>query len=88
MSINTSLHSTTVEDNGQRAACVLDMNSMRTAIEKLHLSEISPHVIQSEIRAMTQECDRMGGVNLAQGVCDTEVPRWWPRARFARFVMG
>jgi aminotransferase len=23
---------------------------------------------------MTQECDRMGGVNLAQGVCDTEVP--------------
>jgi aminotransferase len=31
-------------------------------------------VVQSEIRAMTQECDRMGGVNLAQGVCDTEVP--------------
>ena len=23
---------------------------------------------------MTAECDRMGGVNLAQGVCDTEVP--------------
>lgn len=23
---------------------------------------------------MTVECDRMGGVNLAQGVCDTEVP--------------
>ena len=50
------------------------MNSMRTAIEKLHLSEISPHVIQSEIRSMTVECDRVGGVNLAQGVCDTEVP--------------
>jgi aminotransferase len=47
---------------------------MRTAIEKLHLSEISPHVIQSEIRSMTVECDRVGGVNLAQGVCDTEVP--------------
>jgi aminotransferase len=31
-------------------------------------------VMQSEIRAMTQECDRIGGVNLAQGVCDTEVP--------------
>ena len=53
---------------------MLDMNSMRTAIEKLHLSEISPHVIQSEIRSMTVECDRVGGVNLAQGVCDTEVP--------------
>src|SRR5246127_1696723 len=40
----------------------------------LGLSELAPGVVQSEIRAMTQECDRMGGVNLAQGVCDTEVP--------------
>jgi aminotransferase len=40
----------------------------------LRLSELAPGVVQSEIRAMTQECDRMGGVNLAQGVCDTEVP--------------
>jgi aminotransferase len=31
-------------------------------------------VVQSEIRAMTMESDRVGGVNLAQGVCDTEVP--------------
>jgi len=53
---------------------MLDMKSMRTAIEKLHLSEISPHIVQSEIRSMTVECDRLGGVNLAQGVCDTEVP--------------
>ncbi len=42
--------------------------------QKLHLSELAPRVVQSEIRAMTMECDRMGGVNLAQGVCDTEVP--------------
>ena len=41
---------------------------------RLGLSELAPGVVQSEIRAMTQECDRMGGVNLAQGVCDTEVP--------------
>ncbi|CAN5602020.1 pyridoxal phosphate-dependent aminotransferase [soil metagenome] len=40
----------------------------------LRLSELAPRVVQSEIRAMTAECDRMGGVNLAQGVCDTEVP--------------
>jgi aminotransferase len=40
----------------------------------LGLSELAPGVVQSEIRAMTMECDRMGGVNLAQGVCDTEVP--------------
>jgi len=48
--------------------------TMRATLEKLRLSEISPSVIQSEIRAMTMECDRIGGVNLAQGVCDTEVP--------------
>jgi aminotransferase len=40
----------------------------------LRLSELAPRVVQSEIRAMSVECDRMGGVNLAQGVCDTEVP--------------
>jgi len=53
---------------------MLDMDSMRAAIENLHLSQISPRVIQSEIRSMTVECDLVGGVNLAQGVCDTEVP--------------
>ena len=40
----------------------------------LGLSELAPRVVQSEIRAMTVESDRIGGVNLAQGVCDTEVP--------------
>jgi aminotransferase len=45
-----------------------------TEKSSLQLSELAPRVVQSEIRAMTQECDRMGGVNLAQGVCDTEVP--------------
>jgi aminotransferase len=47
---------------------------MPTATAKLRLSQISPHIVQSEIRSMTVECDRLGGVNLAQGVCDTEVP--------------
>ena len=28
----------------------------------------------SEIRAMTQACVAAGGLNLAQGVCDTPVP--------------
>src|SRR3984957_9651618 len=43
-------------------------------LSRLRLSELAPGVVQSEIRAMTQECDRIGGVNLAQGVCDTEIP--------------
>ena len=42
--------------------------------DKLHLSELAPRTVQSEIRAMTVECDAMGGVNLAQGVCDTDPP--------------
>jgi aminotransferase len=41
----------------------------------LALSELAPRAMQSEIRAMTAECDRIGGINLAQGVCDTGVPQ-------------
>lgn len=40
----------------------------------LGLSERNKDVLQSEIRNMTLECARIGGINLAQGVCDTEVP--------------
>ncbi len=47
----------------------------RAATEsRLALSALAPETLQSEIRAMTTECDRMGGINLAQGVCDTPVP--------------
>ena len=31
-------------------------------------------VMQSEIRNMSIECDRIGGINLSQGVCDNETP--------------
>jgi aminotransferase len=48
---------------------------MRAVADKLRLSEISPGMVQSEIRAMSLECERVHGINLAQGVCDTEVPR-------------
>jgi aminotransferase len=44
------------------------------AASRLALSLLAPQTLQSEIRAMTTECDRMGGINLAQGVCDTPVP--------------
>src|SRR6266702_164445 len=45
-----------------------------TAAQELKVSDLAPRALQSEIRAMTMECDRIGGVNLAQGVCDTEPP--------------
>jgi aminotransferase len=38
------------------------------------LSQRSAHIEQAEIRSMSIECERMGGINLAQGVCDTPVP--------------
>jgi aminotransferase len=49
--------------------------SIAPAPSRLSLSDLAPGVFQSEIRAMTTECDRIGGINLAQGVCDTPTPQ-------------
>ncbi|MFC1856879.1 pyridoxal phosphate-dependent aminotransferase [Thermodesulfobacteriota bacterium] len=40
----------------------------------LLLSERHQLIIQSEIRNMSIECDRLGGINMSQGVCDLEIP--------------
>ncbi|HKV92549.1 MAG TPA: pyridoxal phosphate-dependent aminotransferase [Candidatus Angelobacter sp.] len=40
----------------------------------LSLSKRAARTVQSEIRAMSMACEKVQGVNLAQGVCDTEVP--------------
>ena len=40
----------------------------------LKLSARADIIAQSEIRIMSVECERVGGVNLSQGVCDTEIP--------------
>src|SRR5262244_1097307 len=40
----------------------------------LKLSQRADIISQSEIRIMSVECERVGGVNLSQGVCDTEIP--------------
>jgi len=53
---------------------ILSMPQTDVTAHELTLSELSPRAIQSEIRAMSMECDRIGGVNLAQGICDTDVP--------------
>jgi aminotransferase len=60
----------------------------QATLSRLHLSEIAPHVIQSEIRSMTVECDRVGGVNLAQGVCDTPLPAPVQEAAIAAIEQG
>lgn len=40
----------------------------------LSLSRRSSRIEQADIRSMTVECEKMKGINLAQGVCDTPVP--------------
>ncbi len=61
---------------------------LTTVASKLGLSELAPRALQSEIRAMTMECDRLGGVNLAQGVCDTEPPAVVTEAAIAAINAG
>ncbi len=40
----------------------------------IQLSRRSSQITQSEIRAMSLACRSVGGINLSQGVCDTETP--------------
>ena len=51
----------------------------------LSLSKRADFITQAEIRVMTIECEKVGGINLAQGVCDTEVPL--PVRRGAQFAI-
>jgi len=46
----------------------------------LKLSSRHEWVRKSELRAMSVECERVGGVNLSQGVCDLAVPEIVARA--------
>jgi aminotransferase len=40
----------------------------------LHAAQHMAFLRQSEIRNMTLECNKVSGINLSQGVCDTELP--------------
>src|ERR1700760_4495186 len=50
------------------------MPTAAPAASALRLSDLAPNTTQSEIRAMTVACAAAGGINLAQGVCDTDPP--------------
>jgi aminotransferase len=41
---------------------------------KLSTSDRSKKIVQSEIRNMSIECDKVNGINLSQGFCDLELP--------------
>jgi len=54
----------------------------------LRLSKRSGFIVQSEIRNMSIECERVGGINLSQGVCDTPIPAEVRRAAQAAIDAG
>src|ERR1700689_3137797 len=54
----------------------------------LRLSKRSGFIVQSEIRNMSIECERVGGINLSQGVCDTPIPAEVRRAAQAAIDSG
>ena len=54
----------------------------------LRLSELAPQFVQSEIRAMTVACMDVGGINMAQGVCDTDPPHPVVEAAIAAIRSG
>ncbi len=55
---------------------------------RLFLSDLAPNTTQSEIRAMTVACSAAGGINLAQGVCDTDPPHPVVEAAIAAIRSG
>ena len=62
---------------------------MTTALAThLRVSDLAPNQVQSEIRAMSVACAAVGGINLAQGVCDTDTPHPVVEAAIAAIHAG
>jgi aminotransferase len=59
-----------------------------TTSTNLYLSDLAPNSTQSEIRAMTVACSAVDGINLAQGVCDTDPPHPVVEAAIAAIRSG
>jgi len=58
----------------RRAFLMSSASVISPAQSSLRLSQLAPNTIQSEIRAMSVACDAVNGINMAQGVCDTDPP--------------
>jgi len=54
----------------------------------LELNPTARRIQQSEIRIMSVECEKVRGINLAQGICDTDVPAPVLRAAEAAMASG
>ena len=54
----------------------------------LKISSRHEWVRRSELRSMSVECEKVGGVNLSQGICDLEVPEPVRKAAHAAIEAG
>jgi aminotransferase len=45
-----------------------------TSLHSMMPSRLAAALVQSEIRRMSVECDRVGGINMSQGICDMPIP--------------
>lgn len=50
------------------------MVALANKTSKLSLSHRASIISKAEIRNMTFECEKIGGINLAQGICDMDLP--------------
>lgn len=64
------------------------MATTTSAPSRLHLSHLAPTFQQSEIRAMNVACTAVGGINMAQGVCDTDPPQPVVQAAIDAIITG
>lgn len=47
---------------------------MKASSVSLQISDRLSGLVQSDIRRMSRECERVGGINLGQGICDLPTP--------------
>ena len=61
---------------------------MNSSAMRLSISRRTEALVQSEIRNMSVECDRIGGVNLSQGICDLELPQPVLNGAYEAMIQG
>src|SRR5207302_4428271 len=44
------------------------------SVQAMRIARRLGNLAQSDIRRMTRECERVGGINLGQGICDLPTP--------------
>src|SRR5947209_15108407 len=61
-----------MSDESRRSSLITHHSSLSvyTIPNMNQISDRVRNVVQSDIRRMSRECERVGGINLGQGICD------------------